>query len=327
MHTASGRKPTPLLNKPMRAPLISVIVMTYENIDNVYRTLDSVLMQDYPNLELIVSDDGSKSFSNAEIETYLSGKALSYRVRQNTKNLGTVAHCNTAVAETSGEYIKFLASGDGFCKENSLRKLVEFAQGHPETPAVTSVSHVCNEDFTTVYYNFPSQRRVEILNNRPPEKLYNTLVFSNIVSAVGTLFRREFFTRYQGFNTDYKLLEDLPTWLYLTRNGTSIPCSPVATVYYALGGVSSQKGTAFESKALRDDMILCYEQEILPHLDKIPFIIKRFALYQYEKLKKYDNRITFGKVRFFLKYAPFEAYRSVKYWMKRLLTAIKGGWE
>lgn len=325
INTVGGRKPTLRLNKTMHTSLISVVVLTYENADKIYRTLDSVLMQDYPNLELIISDDASETFPKGQIEAYLSGKTKRFRVRQSETNLGTVAHCNAVAVETSGSFIKFLASGDGFSQSTSLRELMEFAQRNPESPVVTSASRVCNEDFSTVYYDFPSSRRVKILNNTSPEKLYNILVFSNIVSSVGALFQREFFTRYQGFDTHYHLLEDWPTWLRLTRNGIAIPCCPLATVYYAVGGVSSQDGTAFEAKGLRNDMILCYEREILPYLDKIPFVYKKFACFQFEKLTKNDNRNTIERVKFLMKYMPFEVYRGVKSVIKRLITVVKGG--
>ena len=40
-------------------PLVSIVVLTYNSSDYVLETLDSIKCQDYPNLELIVSDDGS----------------------------------------------------------------------------------------------------------------------------------------------------------------------------------------------------------------------------------------------------------------------------
>lgn len=309
----------------METPLISVIVLTYENAETLYRTLDSVLMQDYENFELVVSDDGSNLFPREEIEAFLSGKGIRYRVRQNKTNMGTVAHCNSVAVETAGEFIKFLASGDGFYNQTSLSDLVKFAQENQESPVVTSVSYVCNERFTEIYYSFPSPRRVRIINNTPPETLFGKIAFSNVINAVGALFRREFFTSYQGFDMNYHLLEDLPTWLRLTRNGVGIPCFENATTYYAVGGISSKSGTAFESEGLRHDMILCYEREILPFLDSISFVYREFALYQYGKMKSFDMGSRGWKVWFLLRYFPYEVFRGSKAIAKHLLIAIKGG--
>ncbi|KTE93841.1 hypothetical protein AT727_02480 [Desulfitobacterium hafniense] len=309
----------------MKKPLISIIVLIYENAEKVYRTLDSIIIQDYENIEVLVSDDGSTMFPREEIESFLSGKAIRFKVRRNRENLGTVAHCNIAAAETSGEFLKFLASGDGLYDSTSLSNLIEFAQRNQGAPVVTSISHVSNEEFTEIYYSFPSSRRVRIINNTPPKNLFEKLVFSNIISAAGALFRREFFTCYQGFDENYRLLEDWPTWLRLTRNGIRIPCFEKVTVYYAVGGISSKSGTAFESKGLRNDMILCYEHEILPFLSKLSFIPSNFALYQYEKLKSIEKKGRVQRAWFFFRYFPYEVYRVSKAYSKYLLIAIKGG--
>ena len=38
-------------------PLISVITLTYKNYDRLFQTIKSVIIQDYPNIEYIISDD------------------------------------------------------------------------------------------------------------------------------------------------------------------------------------------------------------------------------------------------------------------------------
>ena len=44
----------------MKKPLVSVLILTFNHTDLLKNCLDSVLKSDYPNLEFIVSDNGSK---------------------------------------------------------------------------------------------------------------------------------------------------------------------------------------------------------------------------------------------------------------------------
>ena len=43
----------------MQKGLISFVIPIYRNFEGVYDTLKSVFVQDYPNIEIILSDDGS----------------------------------------------------------------------------------------------------------------------------------------------------------------------------------------------------------------------------------------------------------------------------
>lgn len=306
-------------------PLVSVIILTYENYKNIYRTLDSVFMQDYNNIEVVISDDASENFDEKVIENYVqcnkSSNIKNVIMISNKKNLGTVAHANKIAKLSNGEYIKFLACGDAFYKETSLRKLQKFAS-KAEEDIITSISVVCSESLSEEYYTFPSKRRSKLVESSKPVKLYGILVFSNIISAVGSMFHRGFFERI-GFNESYKFLEDLPLWLNLTRNNIRIPILNEITVKYAIGGNSSKNGTAYESKLLKNDLILCYEKEILKYIKDIPILKRKFILYRYEKLKYYNEMSIYNKFRFKCKYIFFEVYIFIKRIIKSMIIRLK----
>ena len=56
-----------VLRKVMKNELFSFWILTYLKFDGVYATLDSLFQQDYPEIELIISDDGSPNYYD-EIE-------------------------------------------------------------------------------------------------------------------------------------------------------------------------------------------------------------------------------------------------------------------
>lgn len=83
----------------MTEPMFSVIVLCYRHFEYLFTAIDSVLTQDYPNIELIISDDGSADFPYKEIETYINARKHSNItrtiIRQQKENSGTVRHLNT----------------------------------------------------------------------------------------------------------------------------------------------------------------------------------------------------------------------------------------
>ncbi len=56
-------------------PLVTVEMLTYNKFQYIEDALNSVFMQDYPNIELIISDDGSKNFDRRYIERILTKRS------------------------------------------------------------------------------------------------------------------------------------------------------------------------------------------------------------------------------------------------------------
>lgn len=244
----------------MRAgPDTAVIVLTYGDFRGLERTLSSVSGQTCPVDMILVSDDASgEDFPHALRERFPD-----VRFRANGRNLGTVAHMNEAAREAQSGYIKFLAAGDAFSDPKALEALIAFAEG-TDGPAVSSQAAICTESLERRLYKFPG-RRIKRLNGSG-EHMFRMLSLANLVSAPGTLFRRSFFTQLGGFDESYRLLEDWPAWLRLTREGYPIPVLDRVTCLHAAGGVSSANLDAYHAPRLRQDMLLCYEKEILPYI-------------------------------------------------------------
>jgi len=82
-------------------PLISIIIPTYNREKTIGRAIKSAVAQTYPNLEVIVVDDGSTDNSKNAVKQ-LKDKRIAY-VSHKT-NLGASAGRNTGV-ERLGENI------------------------------------------------------------------------------------------------------------------------------------------------------------------------------------------------------------------------------
>jgi glycosyltransferase involved in cell wall biosynthesis len=91
----------------MAKPLVSIIIPCYNYGQYLGEAIDSALAQTYPNIEIVVVNDGSTDNSASVARSY--GKKISYIYQ---KNSGPVAAFNTGVAASKGEYFCILGADD-----------------------------------------------------------------------------------------------------------------------------------------------------------------------------------------------------------------------
>ena len=100
---------------------VSVIVPIYNGEKNIKRCTDSVLNQDYPELELILIDDGSRDRSWEIIQTVAANDPRVKAIHQ--ENGGVSSARNRALAEASGTYVQF-ADVDDWLPMDATKLLV-----------------------------------------------------------------------------------------------------------------------------------------------------------------------------------------------------------
>src|SRR5258708_1846932 len=101
---------------------ISVVTPYYNNFDQVSRCVDSVLLQDYDDFEVILVDDGSTDTGHGFAPN--DSRIVSIR---NPINLGPAAARNLAVARAGGDLIVFPDS-------DSVADGPQGVRGHAEAP-------------------------------------------------------------------------------------------------------------------------------------------------------------------------------------------------
>lgn len=102
-------------------PLVSIIVTTYNRSKLVCETIDSILAQDYPNLEVIVVDDHS-SDNTLEILAKYGSKIIT---RAHEQNQGVQIASMTGFAASSGKYLCFTGDDDIWKSADKISRQVE----------------------------------------------------------------------------------------------------------------------------------------------------------------------------------------------------------
>ncbi|SFB74406.1 glycosyltransferase family 2 protein [Massilia yuzhufengensis] len=102
-------------------PLVSVCIPTYRGADTIRATLDSVLKQDYPNLEVWVIDDQSPD-NTVNVVKSIDDPRVHY-VR-NERNLGPQGNWDRCLELANGKYYKLLPHDD-LLEPGSLREQID----------------------------------------------------------------------------------------------------------------------------------------------------------------------------------------------------------
>jgi glycosyltransferase involved in cell wall biosynthesis len=88
-------------------PLVSIVMPVYNGEVFLAEAIDSLLAQDYPNIEIIVLDDGSVDGTRAVLETY--GKRILWASHE---NMGQANTLNKGWQMAKGDVLSYLSADD-----------------------------------------------------------------------------------------------------------------------------------------------------------------------------------------------------------------------
>src|SRR5260221_2100018 len=111
-------------------PLISICIPAYKRVDYLRRLLDSIIIQDYRNFEVVITDDTAGDEVKDFCELYKPKLPLQYF--KNKESLGTPENWNEAIRKAAGQWIKIMHDDDWFSDNDSLREYADGIHAHPE---------------------------------------------------------------------------------------------------------------------------------------------------------------------------------------------------
>ena len=115
-------------------PLVTLVVPTLNGSDYIQETVSAALAQDYGNLDILISDNGSRD-ETLELVKSVTKDDPRVRFRRNEQTVPIYEHFNQCVAAARGEFLIVLDDDDTI-SPNFVSACVEVASRHPNVHVV-----------------------------------------------------------------------------------------------------------------------------------------------------------------------------------------------
>ena len=277
----------------MNQPLISIVIPTYNRESQIMNAVESAIMQNYDNIEVLVCDDFSTDNTESVI-VQLQKKYNNIRfLRRADKKKGANAARNLGIENASGKYIAFLDSDD-YLLENSLLVRVKILEENKDIAMVYGDCIINDE-----YFSFD-----KIQNYDQSKYLMKELSLCNFSVM---MVRKEIFNQIPLLNVELKSWQDDSLVLSINKvKGKIWHCGEAVctfTVNNDEGRISNNYRNLYEGCCT---MVRMYAKDIMKEVS-----VFRLALW---KLRVLLNYIRYKEVN--------EQNRMKKYFMRKVSNVI-----
>src|SRR5579859_868727 len=126
---------TDILKADNNRPLVSIGIPTYNGEKRIASTINSILSQYYPNLEIIISDNCSTDNTESVCARINKDHPLIRYYRQK-ENIGIIRNFEFVLEKASGDFFMWVADDD-WLESFTLKKYVDFLTSHPDYSLVS----------------------------------------------------------------------------------------------------------------------------------------------------------------------------------------------
>ncbi len=203
-------------------PVLSVITVVYNNVNDIERTIKSVINQSYSNIEYIIIDGASTDGTLAVIEKYKAN--ISQLVSE--KDKGIYHAMNKGLSLAKGDYVLFMNSGDEIYETNTVEKIF----------ATASNADIYYGETEMLNANLESEgtRRHKI-----PEKLTLSSFKYGMSVSHQAIYIKKAIT--QPYNLNYQLSADIDWILSAITRANKIVNVKFYVAKYLMGGMSKKR--------------------------------------------------------------------------------------
>ena len=206
-------------------PLVSIVVVTYNSSKTIIETLDSIKVQTYSPIELIISDDNSSDRTVQICSDWMEknkNRFVSSQIVTVGKNTGVSGNMNRGIRVSRGKWIKTIA-GDDTLISSAIEDYINFIQKSSEDVRICvcdvdlfTSEGVVSDDAKEEYKRFFKLAHEQY--DRQRKRVMTTLVF------VGPtyFYSRELYDEVGGFSEQYGNAEEWPFVYKIIMKGNRI---------------------------------------------------------------------------------------------------------
>ena len=195
-------------------PLITIGVSAYNRENFLPECLDSLLAQTYPNIEIIVIDDGSVDNTRQLVTEKYPQVRYIYK-----ENGGDASAKNRAAREAKGEYIVFNDSDDVFLPD-AVERLYNAMVSGKQKYGQEVIAYGTYEGIDENSIRYPAKSKVAVL---PSGNITGNLLKNVLVCSTGVLLPGKSFLKNGGYDESLRCMHDWKISLELSLDHQFIP--------------------------------------------------------------------------------------------------------
>lgn len=250
--------------------LVSVIIPVYNRENTIIRAIDSVLCQSYPDLEVIVVDDGSADSTAQRVSQYTDPRVRLIRQEHG----GADKARNLGIRNAGGAYIAFQDSDDEWLPEKLDIQIAFMEDSGYQVCFCPYYLHE-NNSVCAVPFDYADKEKYQaglpkILTYRNIVSTQTLVIKREVLAQLGSTYFDEQMPRWQDYEFAIRLLKAVPVG-YVDM--------PLVNVYCCANSISADSKRLYQAAALM----------IRKHLDFMD--VNRFLD---EFFKSYDVLADFG---------------------------------
>ncbi len=287
--------------------LVSVIVPAYNHENYIQQCLDSIIAQNYDNIELIVLNDGSKDNTYSKILEYKDKCLTRFKNFQiiNKENEGVSKTLNKGIELSKGKFICFIASDDMMI-EGRIKKQVEYMNLNNSSISCGN-SLILNENTKSSKSIINEKLKLQYKGNQ----FYN-LIINYFISSPTVMINKSVIEKIGKFDENSKI-EDWPYYVKASRD-FKIDFINENLCYYRIHGNNTQTN--------KKNMFIIEKQVLNKFFEMydLPTNIKKKAMSELYIRNKERNKNQIGKIKdiFISQIYYFDTKRIRDYLKKRI---------
>jgi len=223
----------------MKKPLLSVIIVNFNGLEYVRRSVKSVFLSETKNLEVIVVDNGSEDKSPEMLEKEFAQFGTKFSVVKLKKNFGPAKARNEGVKRSKGELLAFL-DNDTLVDQNWAQIAIKEFRERENLGAIQCKLLLAKERDKIDYVGeYLGQNGFLVQRVRAGEKdtgLFEQKCDILAAKSAGMFIRKKVFRLIGGFDDDYFIyVEETDLGWRVWLSGYTVEYLPKSIVYHEFG--------------------------------------------------------------------------------------------
>ncbi|SFF58691.1 hypothetical protein SAMN05216353_102196 [Halobacillus alkaliphilus] len=197
----------------MYHPLVSIIIPVYNGSNYLKESIESALKQSYDNVEIIVVNDGSNDNGATEEIALSFGEKIRYFSKENG---GVSTALNFGILKMNGELFSWLSHDDLYSPDKIKSQIhqINSKNFNPTKTIISCKTGLINSSGDPI--SRPNQFQSGLYSGKD---MFKYLCSGKSLGGCSLLIPKNALEDLNGFNEDYKFIQDWACWLQLALKG------------------------------------------------------------------------------------------------------------